>query len=222
MEVFGFLLTHDTLLMKKILLADDHAIVRSGIKSIIEDNLGPVEIDEAGTESTIISSLKRKTYDLIILDIGIPNADFSHLITWIGVNSPNTRILIFSMHPDEIYGIRCLQLGAKGYVRKTESNEEIITAIRKILNGEKYISRLLSEILSIPAGREKLNNPFNSLSLREMEIVKHLNEGLSLPEICEVLNIQYSTANTFKRRIFEKLGVDSVLSLTRLMKTFEM
>ena len=208
--------------MKKILLADDHGIVRSGIRSLILDNFSAVGVDEAGTEQEIVHCVKTSYYDLVVLDISIPNTDFGMLMNWIMTTSETTKLLIFSMYPEEVYGVRCLQLGASGYLRKTASNEEIVMAIRRILEGRKYISERMAELLSDSTVATNMNNPFENLSTRELEIAKHLNDGKSLPEICEILKIQYSTANTLKRRIFDKLNVDSVLSLSRLMKTFEM
>ena len=208
--------------MKKILLADDHSIVRSGVRSLIEDNFLERQVDEAETEDEIVRHLKATDYDLVVLDINIPNTDFTRLMNWISVAAPGVKVLVFSMHPEDIYGNRCLQMGAKGYLHKTATNAEILMAIRRILDGKKYISQHLAEILSDSDPDKKRDNPFNNLSAREMEMIKHLNDGKSLPEICTILKIQYSTANTFKRRIFEKLQVDSVLSLSRLMKSFEM
>lgn len=208
--------------MKKILLADDHSIVRSGVRSLIEDNFLETQVDEAETEDEIVKHLKATDYDLVVLDINIPNTDFTRLMNWISVAAPGVKVLVFSMHPEDIYGNRCLQMGAKGYLHKTATNAEILTAIRRILDGKKYISQHLAELMSDSGQEKKKQNPFNNLSARELEMIKHLNDGKSLPEICIILKIQYSTANTFKRRIFEKLQVDSVLSLSRLMKSFEM
>jgi two-component system invasion response regulator UvrY len=204
-----------------MLLADDHTIVRSGIKLLIEGSEIQAQIDEAGTEDEIVNKIKNNSYDLIVLDIGIPNTDFTSLMQWITNFAPNTNLLIFSMQPEDIYGVRCLQFGAKGYLRKSASNEEIITAIKRVLNGEKYLSYALMDLLTNHHVEKKATNPFNSLSPRELEIAKHLNQGKTLSEICTILNIQYSTVNSFKRRIFEKLGVDSILSLCRLMNSFD-
>lgn len=208
--------------MKKILLADDHAIVRSGIKFLVKENFPTVSIEEAQNEAEIVRCIKGTIYDLILLDISLPNTDFTELMRWINVTSPASRILIFSMHPENIYGARCLQLGAKGYLHKTVSNEEIVEAIKRVLEGKKYIGPKLAELLSDTYDKTKAANPFENLSARELEIVEYLNNGKSLPEICEILKIQYSTANTYKRRIFEKLNVHNILSLSRLMQSFDM
>ncbi|HVY73946.1 MAG TPA: response regulator transcription factor [Puia sp.] len=207
--------------MKKLLLADDHAIVRSGIRALIRQNFEVSAIEEAENEDEIVKCTRANTYDLILLDISLPGTDFARLMHWIGLASPKSRILIFTMHTEEIYGIRCLQLGAKGFLHKSASNEEIVTAISRVMEGKKYISSRLAELLSDAYGETATVNPFDNLSPRELEIVAHLNNGKSLPEICDILKIQYSTANTHKRRIFEKLNVHNVLSLSRLMQSFD-
>lgn len=208
--------------MRKILLADDHSIVRSGIKFLVKENFNPKRIDEAENEDEIVKYVKEHDYELILLDISLPNTDFAKLMHWIAVTSPNTKILVFSMYPEDIYGARSLQLGAKGYLHKTVTNEEIVLAIKRVLEGKKYIGLKLAELLSGTSTDATTTNPFQNLSSRELEIVVHLNSGKSLPEICNILKIQYSTANTYKRRIFDKLNVHNLLSLSRLMQSFNM
>jgi two-component system invasion response regulator UvrY len=214
--------TIKTALMKNILLVDDHAIVRKGIKSIIAEHLPSNEVDEAGSEQEIIQRMKQKQYHLILLDLQIPDTDFSKLMEWIQVRSPEANILIFSLHAEEMYGLRCLHMGAKGFLSKSASNEEIIYAISKVLNGEKYLSQKLSELLIDSAYNPNApENPFDRLSQREMEIVTQLEKGKSLTEISQILKIQYSTVNTYKRRIFEKLNVRSVLDLAKMVQSFD-
>jgi two-component system invasion response regulator UvrY len=203
-------------------LGDDHAIVRSGIKFLVKENFDPEVIDEAENEDEIVKCIKSNRYDLILLDITLPNTDFTRLMQWIAIAAPTAKVLVFSMHSEDIYGVRSLQLGAKGFLHKTVSNDEIVFAIRRVMEGKKYISEGLAELLTSKDNGAKITNPFNSLSQRELEIVVHLNSGKTLPEICNILKIQYSTANTYKRRIFDKLNVHSLLSLSRLMQSFGM
>ncbi len=206
--------------MNNFLLADDHGIVRSGIKALLKEHFNADKSDEAEDENEVMQRVKGFDYDLILLDINMPGTDFPRLMDWLNRVSPDTRVLVFSMHPENIYGVRCLQLGAWGYLRKTASDEEIIIAIRRVLEGRKYISPIVAELLSQKTDKKKMSNPFHNLSSRELEIASLLNKGKSLPEICTVLNIGYSTVNTYKRRLFEKLMVPNVLSLSRLMQTF--
>lgn len=206
---------------KSILIADDHEIVRVGIKTLIGEHLPVKRVDEAGTEMEIIQHIKTNFYDLILLDINIPGCDFIKLLDWLSITSHESAILIFTMHAEEVYGKRCMQMGAKGFLHKTASNGEIISAITSVLEGKKYINAHLKEILNQSKGESAAGNPFSKLSARELEIALLINKEVSLPEICSILNIQYSTANTYKRRIFEKLSVYNTLSLSRLIQTYK-
>jgi len=206
--------------MNNFLLADDQGIIRSGIKMLIKENFIDYRIDEAANELEIVKLVKDVVYDGIILDINMPDTDFVKLMEWLNKVSSTTRILVFTMHPEDIYGTRCFQLGARGFLRKTASNEEIVFAISRVLEGRKYINPVMAELLLENSNGKKKSNPFQNLSSRELEIAMLLNKGSSLPEICNILNIEYSTVNTHKRKIFEKLMVKNLLSLTRMMAIY--
>lgn len=208
--------------MKNILIADDHSIIRTGLKNILRKNYDINRIDEAEDENTIINFVKKFRYDLIILDINMPNSDFVKTLEWICISSSDSNVLVFSMHDEEVYGLRCLNMGAKGFLHKGCSDQELLTAIGLTMTGKKYISSAVAELLLQPKEREKTSNPFINLSSRELEIALFLDKGIGLPEICSILNIQYSTGNTYKRRILEKLHVNNVLSLSRLMSSFNL
>lgn len=178
--------------------------------------------DEADSEPEAIRLIKKNRYDLVLLDINLPNFDFSGFMQWILRWNPNEKVLVLTMHKEEVYGLRCINMGAVGYLEKTAQNAEIINAVRRVLENKKYISAKLSEfLLENKVGKTQLN-PFSGLSDRELEIANLLNAGKSLPEICTILSIQYSTGNTYKRRIFEKLNVQSLLSLSKLMQAYNM
>jgi DNA-binding NarL/FixJ family response regulator len=201
-----------------ILIADDHGIVRSGIKALLKQYFETVKIDEAATEDEITNKVRSVSFDILILDINIPGSDFVGLMGWLKNTSPDTRVIIFTTYPEEIYGERCLQLGAKGFVNKTAPDLEILKAIRQVMDGDLYVSISLQKTRS--DDESITTNPFDKLSVRELEIALLINHGHKLPEICTRLNIQYSTANTYKRRIFEKLQVHNAVSLSHLMETF--
>lgn len=208
--------------MKRILLVDDYAIVRKGIQTLIAEQVPSAVVDEAGTEEEVIHLMREKQYQLIVLDLSMPNTDFCKLVEWIRVKTPTAYILVMSTRSEEMYGLRCLQMGVQGFLNKTAANEEIVLAIQKVLNGEKYISRRLSELLVDSLNNPRAtDNPFDKLSQREMEIARQLEKGKSLNEICQIMNIQYSTVNTYKRRIFEKLSVGNVLDLVKMVNTFD-
>jgi two-component system invasion response regulator UvrY len=207
--------------MHRILLADDHSIVRAGVKSIIMENLAVTKIDEAANEDEVVRCIKSSFYNLLILDINMPDTDFLNLVQWVKITSPKTNIIVLSMYAEELYAERCLQLGAKGYLNKAASNEEIATAIKKVLAGKIYVNEKMAKSFVSTKTEAQKQNPFADLSSRELEIALLINRGHSLPEISTSLNIQYSTVNTHKRRIFEKLQVHNAVSLSRLMQTFK-
>ena len=209
--------------MKHVLLADQHSVMRKGIKMLLLENQisSPDQIDEAETEEELTTLVRLKNYHFILLDMRLSCSDFSKLMGWIRVTSPSSHILIFTESAEEMYAMRCLQMGAKGFLKKASTNEQVITAIQTVFNGEKYLSAYLSDLLlNSVSNPQRTENPFDKLSQREMEIVHQLDNGKTLKDISKILKIEYSTVNTYKRRIFEKLNVNSVLTLSRLKQSF--
>lgn len=203
-----------------ILIADDHGIVRSGIKALIKQHFEGDEVYEACNENEILKQVKSVFFDLILLDINIPGSDFTGMMDWLKNIFSKSNIIVFTTYPEDIYGERCLQLGAKGFLNKTASNPEIILAIKTVLSGNMYFNGQSKKNTSRSNNDNKNSNPFEQLSGRELEIALLINKGHALPDICSILKIQYSTANTYKRRIFEKLNVHNAVSLAHLMQAF--
>jgi two-component system invasion response regulator UvrY len=204
--------------MYTFLLADDHSIVRSGIKGMIREHFSAEFIHEACNGKELEKSVKQHAYHLIMLDINLPDADFSTTLPWIVNTCPDTPVLVFSAFPEEIYGLRSIRMGASGYLHKAAPNQEIIHAIGRVLSGKKYIPTELVELLVKEKKHAASDNPFSALSDRELEIATLIEKGMSLTQISHQLNIQYSTCNTYKRRIFEKLEISNIVTLTRLMQ----
>ena len=188
--------------MSNILLAYDNTYCTFGSKSLIKDKIGNYKIDEAENEKEVINAVKGCNYDLIILDINMGDSDFIKLMDWLSLTCPDTSILIFSMHPESIYGLRCLQLGARGYLNKTASDEEIVLAIKTVLNGKKYINAALAEILSQSSNTKNTSNPFQNLSSREIEIALLLNSGKSLNR-----NLYHTEHPVFNRKYIQAQNI---------------
>ena len=208
--------------MKKFLLVDDHVVVRSGVKILLADLYTSSEIHEAMNGETAIVKLKEGEYDLILLDIQMPNTDTLGLMEYIHVTYPAAKVLMFSMSAENIYAKRFMKAGAFGFVSKEAPLEEITKAITTILGGKKYISESLAQKLAEDSYSGKSGNPFNELSPREFEIVSLLLEGKTVTEISQVLNIQTSTVGTHKARLFEKLRVENILQLKELATTYNL
>ena len=208
--------------MINILLADDHAIIRAGLKIFIQNYIPHSVVDEAGDGESAFEKVKEKDYRLIILDVNMPNTDSFGLVSNIMAQKPDSNILMFSMNAEEIYAKKYLQLGAKGYLSKASSETEIKNALDKVINAKRYISPALTQSLTEDALGNKSNNPFDNLSPREFEIVLHLIRGESLAEICSLLSLQTSTVGTFKARIFDKLHCSNIIDLHALAKVYNL
>jgi DNA-binding NarL/FixJ family response regulator len=203
--------------MPHFLIVDDHSIVRSGLILLIKDFMSHTEIDEAYDGDSAFEKIKQKNYDLVIMDVNMPNTDSFGILNSILSFKPATKIIIFSMNAEELYAKRYLKMGAMGYLRKDAPGTEIQKAITSVLNNKKYISTELSEILlSDLQDKKHLENPFDKLSPREFELVQHLSRGESVAQISQTLNLHKSTVGTHKARIFEKLQCANVIELNKL------
>lgn len=205
--------------MKKFLLVDDHVVVRSGIKILLSEIYHPADIHEAMDGDSAIEKLKEETFDLILLDIQMPNTDTLGLMDFIHITYPDAKVLMFSMSAENIYARRFLKAGACGFISKEAPLEEITRAINLILEGKKYISDSFAEKLAEDSFSGKSGNPFNQLSPREFEIVILLLDGKTVTEISHALSIQTSTVGTHKARLFDKLGVANLLELKEMATT---
>ena len=204
--------------MTKILLADDHTVIREGLKTYIQNIMPRSKIDEAQDGDSAFEKIKRNDYALIILDINMPATDFFGLVINILAAKPTSKILIFSMNPEAIFAKKYLQLGVLGYLSKKASIDEIKQAIKDVINNKRYLSPLLTEMFTrIALGMEPNNqNPFDLLSPRELEIVSYLIKGESVSQIGTYLNIHTSTVGTYKARIFEKLNCKNAIEINEL------
>ncbi|MEO7445197.1 MAG: response regulator transcription factor [Ferruginibacter sp.] len=206
--------------MKKFLLIDDHVVVRSGIKILLSDFYKQSEIHEAKDGDSALKCVKENTYDLVMLDIQMPNTDTFGLMEYFRVRYPELKVLMFSMSPENIYAKRFLKAGARGFISKDAPLDEIRKAIETVLNGRKYISEAMIDMLAEADSKQKDSNLFNNLSAREFEIASLLLSGKTLSSIAQTLHLQVSTVGTHKARIFEKLKVTNILELKELANSY--
>jgi two-component system, NarL family, invasion response regulator UvrY len=206
--------------MKKFLIVDDHEIVRQGLKLLIKDFYPAFEIDEACDGISAEVSLKSNTYALIILDIQMPRTNSFELLEYIVNMHPETKVLIFSMSPETIYGKRVIGAGAHGYLSKEASIDEIKKALETVLSNRRYVSPQLLEIIMDEKVNGKTANPFSKLSAREFEITTFLLAGMSVSEVAQQAHLQPSTVGTYKARIFEKLNVSNLFQLKELASIY--
>jgi DNA-binding NarL/FixJ family response regulator len=204
--------------MLKILVVDDHSIVRNGLKNIIKSHFKDAEIDEAFDGDSAISKFKKNNFNLIILDMNMPNTDFFNLLHITKTVTPNSKILLFTLNSEFLFAKKFFKLGIDGYISKGCDESTIIEAIQLVLNNQKFISPDLKEYFAVEIIDGVKENPINSLTHRELEIALHLVRGVSINEVCNILYLKQSTVATHKARILAKCNKKNLFELFEFFK----
>jgi DNA-binding NarL/FixJ family response regulator len=197
-----------------ILIADDHAIVRSGLKQILGSTDNITAIDEASTGDDALKKARSEFYDIIILDITLPDMNGLEVLKQLNSEQPGSHILMLSFHSEEQYAVRVLKAGASGYLTKASAPEELIKAIMKIVGGEKYVSEALAEKLAKNLEGKSKNLPHELLSDREFQIMRMIAQGKTIKEIAGELYISDKTVSTYRARLLLKMGMKNNSELT--------
>jgi two-component system invasion response regulator UvrY len=197
----------------KILLVDDHAIVRAGLRRLLSSLADP-EIVEAANGRDALIRYREARPDVVILDFNLPGIGGLELLQRLVIDDPTACVLVFSMHAEAIYAARALQAGAKGYVSKNAAPDELLTAIRKLAEGGRYIENEIAQELALQSAPE--GHPLHHLTERDLEIMRLLAEGRSLAEIAAALGVGYKTVANTCSQIKSKLGVARTADLIRL------
>ena len=203
----------------RILIADDHAVVRRGLKEILTDALPGAEFSEAGNGDEVLSHLGKSTISLLVLDISMPGRSGMDVLREVKHSYPRLPVIILSCQPEEQYAMRCLRAGAAAYINKESAPEELALATRKILSGGRYVSASLAEKL-IDNLDEGASKPLHELlSDREFEVMKMIAAGVPLTEIGDRLHVSVKTISTYRARIMEKMQMKSNAEVTRYAMT---
>ena len=201
--------------MKKFLIADDHAIVRKGIRQILIEEFPFAEVEEVEDAEELIKKSMSGDWDVIISDLSMPGRSGLDALVQIKQLHPDIPVLIMSMHPEEQYAIRVLKAGASGYLSKDMAQTELINAVNIVFNGKRYISASLAEHLAGQLDKDSsIQLPHESLSVREFEVLKHLAVGVSVSEIASNLTLSITTVSTYRSRILNKMNMKTNADLT--------
>ena len=208
---------------KRILLADDHGVVRFGLSLLIKKIRPDAIVEEVDDYRKVLDSIAKSSYDLMILDINMPNGNFQETLEIIKLKHPNTKVMVFSSLDESTYAIRYLKMGADGFLHKLSSEEDMSKAVLKMLDKGSYISEDVKESM-IFNQLNKSNphlNPIELLSDREIDVAERMIKGVSLKEISNDLNLHVSTISTYKSRIFKKLAIDSIPELIEVFNFYQ-
>ncbi|OPY84413.1 MAG: Response regulator UvrY [Syntrophus sp. PtaU1.Bin208] len=200
--------------MIKILVADDHTIVREGLKQIVGEVDDMMVADEAGNGQEALAKIREGHYDVVLLDISMPGRSGLEILKDIRAERPKLPVLILSMHSEEQYAVRALRAGASGYLTKASAPDELIGAIRKVSRGRKYVTASLAEKLALELDADTQKPPHEMLSDREYQVMLMLAAGKSVTEIADELCLSVKTISTYRSRVLEKMNMKKNAELT--------
>lgn len=193
--------------MLKICIADDHAIVRKGLKQILSETPDLVVSGEAATGQELLRKVAKGDFDVVLLDISMPGRNGLEILKELRAERPRLPVLILSVYPEEQYAVRALKTGAAGYLTKESAPEELIAAIRRISLGKKYVTSSLAEKLAAYLETDLEKAPHESMSNREFSIMVRIGAGKSVTEIANELTLSVKTISSYRSRILKKLGL---------------
>jgi len=195
--------------MIKILLADDHAVVRQGLRQILSEIPEVSQVGEAPTGEEALMQVRAEHWDVLVLDMSMPGRGGLDVLKDVRRERPATKVLVLSMHPEDQFAVRMLKAGASGYLTKETAPSELVIAVRKIMTGGKYISGTLAEKLAFDMDRDTDKPLHEALSDREFQVLRMMAVGQSVQQIADELMLSAKTISTYRARILEKLNLSS-------------
>jgi two-component system, NarL family, invasion response regulator UvrY len=201
--------------MTKILIADDHEVVRRGLQGILADEFESLSVGEASTGVEALAAARKDEWDVVLLDINMPGRGGLEVLEELRQICPKTPVLVLSVFPEEDYALRAFKLGAAGYLTKQSASDELLAAIRKALAGGKYVTASLAEKLAGSLSGEKPAAPHESLSNRELQVLRLITAGKTIKEIAAEMSLSDKTVGTYRTRISNKMHLSTNVELTR-------
>ena len=201
--------------MIRILIADDHTVVRRGLKQILLEEFPSAYIEDVSDAEEMVSRVMSSPWDVVVSDLSMPGRSGLDALQQIKHSNPNLPVLILSIHPEEHYALRVLKAGAAGYLSKDTASDELVKAVKKVLLGKKYISPTVAENLADTLSSASERLPHESLSDREFDVMKQLASGKSVSEIAEMLSLSVTTISTYRARVMTKMNLKTNPDLTK-------
>ena len=201
--------------MIRIVMADDHAIVREGLKRIVSELPDMQLVGEAADGTQVLKCVRELEFDLLVLDLSMPGRSGMELIKQIRSEKPRLRMLVLSMHQEQQYAVRAIKSGANGYLNKESATDQLAQAIRKIAGGGAYVTPEVAEQLAMGAMPDAQTLPHQSLSDREFEVFRQIVAGVSVTDIASALNLSVKTISTHKSNLMHKMGLNNPSELVR-------
>lgn len=202
--------------MIKVLLADDHGIVRAGLRRIVEDSADMEVVAEAADGKEAIRQARKQALDVAVVDISMPGMDGLEVISQLRAYNPQLPVIVLTMHEEEQYVVRAFEAGAMGYITKRSAPEQLVEAIRKVHTGGRYLTDEAAELLALCVARgAQARFPLDTLSMRELQVLRRLALGHTNREIAESYHISIKTVDTYRSRLLKKLNLRNNAELAR-------
>lgn len=208
--------------MIKVLIADNHPIVRMGIQQVLDTTSDIQVLDAVATTTALFDKLEQQLPDVVILEMDIPEINGIATLRKLKQNFPDIRVLIYSGQSEDVYALSTIRAGAFGYLSKSAEIDYIISAVRKVSQGSMFITNELAQRLAFDEGTQKPRRFFRKLSTREVEVLKMLASGKRNKEVAQGLNLNEKTVSTYKARLMKKLNVDNLVDLLQQAKALEL
>ncbi len=208
--------------MIKVLIADNHPIIRMGVKHVLDSTTGFKVVDSASTTDELFEKLEKVTPDVVMLEMDIPEVNGIAALRKIKKEYPDVKVLMYSGQSEDVYALSTIRAGAFGYLSKASEIDYIISAIRKVSEGNMFITNELAQRLAFDEGTQKPRRFFRKLSSREVEVLKLLASGKRNKDVAQGLNLNEKTVSTYKARLMKKLNVDNMVDLLQQAKALEL
>jgi DNA-binding NarL/FixJ family response regulator len=193
--------------MIRVLIADDHAVVRQGLKQIFGDTPEIVVAGEATNGQEVLDKVRAETWDVVVLDMSMPDRSGLDILKQLRSERPKLPVLVLSMYSEDQYAMRVLKAGASGYLTKDSAPDELVKAIRKVVSGGRYVSAFLAEKLAFEIGTDSSKLPHEALSDREFQVLRLIAAGESVTEIAAELSLSVKTVSTYRTRLLQKMNL---------------
>ncbi|GKS59259.1 DNA-binding response regulator [Nitrospira sp.] len=198
-----------------VLIADDFPLFRRGVKEMLSEGIGAVKYGEAASAPELLEQVRKRTWDVLVMDISMPGTTGTEALKRVKAECPSLPVIVLSMHPEDQYAVRMVRAGAAAYLNKASAPQELVSAVRKVVDGGQYVSPTVAERLARASVTVPADRAHEQLSDREYEVLRLIASGQTVSEVAELLGLSVTTVSTYRARILDKMHMKNNAELTR-------